>query len=81
MNTAPVNHAVAELLLHVARRMESPGIDWVMLEDEHLEFSVHAEKLLLIERLGVALDWPYVRLSPSGRTVVEEAIAAMRAVH
>jgi DNA-binding MarR family transcriptional regulator len=65
-------------LFHIADCQSVPGVDWVKVNMRGLE---HLEKLRYVERLGTGLDYHYVRLTPTGKTAVEEAIAAMRAVH
>jgi hypothetical protein len=78
--TDPINHAVGELLFFLAQFPPTISIN-ISSRDSLLEVSVHAEALQLVEREGPGLDWPWMRLTELGRCVVEEAIAAMRAVH
>lgn len=81
----PIDHSVAELLHHLAlAKRNSDGIyghiNVAMTRPDLLEFVARSDELGLTEHLGVGLDWPYMRLSPKGTEVVNEAIAAMREV-
>jgi hypothetical protein len=81
--TAPIDHAVAELLHYLAKRNEAKNGVYCLLSYERPDLLAtvpRAVVLGLAEHLGTGLDWPYLRLTHKGAVAVNEAIAAMREI-